>query len=273
MTVFAGLFLLLAAWPADTNAPVAYWHEQRQQPRPLQIHFLRIDLSNPTIAVNALVADDPDGAGPAEAQLENPLDLAARGGVMAAVNANAFNAVPPLAPGEQPHWVWHLPIDIKGWAQLGATVRSLPVKGWPSIWIDPAGRGHVGIRNEPAPAQAAAAGFGQLLRDGQSVVGTNQILHPRTAAGVDREGFRLWLLVVDGRQPNYSEGATESELAGLMKEVGCWDALNLDGGGSSIMLLSTNGTNLSIMNRPSGGTPRPVPVMLGIKSGASADRR
>src|SRR5206468_2162421 len=98
-------------------------------------------------------------------------------------------------------------------------------------------------------------------------------LNPRTAAGVDRDGRTLWLMVVDGRQPGFSEGVAVNELAGLMKEVGCWDALNLDGGGSSIMLLSTNGANLEIMNRPSGFAPRPLPVMLGIKSGASEDRR
>jgi exopolysaccharide biosynthesis protein len=50
-----------------------------------------------------------------------------------------------------------------------------------------------------------------------------------------------------------------------MQELGCWDALNLDGGGSSLLLLATNETGLAIMNRPSDPETRPVPVMLGLR--------
>jgi exopolysaccharide biosynthesis protein len=72
--------------------------------------------------------------------------------------------------------------------------------------------------------------------------------------------------VVDGRQPGYSEGVSLQELAELMQLFGCWDALNLDGGGSTIMLLGEDPDQLQIMNRPSDKNgPRPVPVMLGIR--------
>ncbi len=51
-----------------------------------------------------------------------------------------------------------------------------------------------------------------------------------------------------------------------MQQAGCWDALNLDGGGSTIMLLGEDPDQLQIMNRPSDKNgPRPVPVMLGIR--------
>jgi len=272
MTAFVGLFLLLAAWPADTNAPVAYRHEQRQQPRPLHIHILRVDLRNPGVTLQPVVATDPDGDGPAEARLEDPVALAARAGVVAAVNANAFNTIPPLKPGQKAFWVRDLPVTITGWAQHGPTNYSPPQKVSMSLWQDPTGRGRVEPVSELLPARMAVAGFQRILRDNQNVAGTNDVLNPRTAAGVDREGRTLWLMVVDGRQPGYSEGVAVGELAALMKEVGSWDALNLDGGGSSIMLLATNGANLEIMNRPSGFGPRPLPVMLGIKSGASATR-
>jgi hypothetical protein len=53
-----------------------------------------------------------------------------------------------------------------------------------------------------------------------------------------------------------------------MKQHGCHNATNLDGGGSSIMLAQEtgpDGLHLGIVNRPSGGSPRPIPVMLGVR--------
>lgn len=71
--------------------------------------------------------------------------------------------------------------------------------------------------------------------------------HPRTAVGRTADGT-LILMVVDGRQAR-SRGATLDELARLMLDVGAVDALNLDGGGSSTLVV--NGT---LVNRPTGGT-------------------
>ncbi len=55
---------------------------------------------------------------------------------------------------------------------------------------------------------------------------------------------------------------SERELAELMKELGCVDSLNLDGGGSTVMI-----EDEKILNSPSEATgPRPVPVMIGVRS-------
>jgi exopolysaccharide biosynthesis protein len=84
----------------------------------------------------------------------------------------------------------------------------------------------------------------------------------------------VWLVVVDGRQPGVSEGMTCHELAGLMQRLGCSDAVNLDGGGSSVMMIAAPSGALEIANRPSGKGTRPVPVMLAVKmkpDGASRD--
>jgi exopolysaccharide biosynthesis protein len=72
-------------------------------------------------------------------------------------------------------------------------------------------------------------------------------VHPRTAAGVNAQG-ELLLMVVDGRQPD-SRGVSLEELATLMLEVGAVEAINLDGGGSSALVV--NGT---LVNRPQGDT-------------------
>jgi exopolysaccharide biosynthesis protein len=72
-------------------------------------------------------------------------------------------------------------------------------------------------------------------------------VHPRTAAGRTADGH-LIVLVVDGRQPE-SRGVDLVELAVIMRDLGAVDALNLDGGGSSALVVG--GVPL---NRPSGRT-------------------
>ncbi len=118
----------------------------------------------------------------------------------------------------------------------------------------------------PAPAADRSAARPWLMRDaigaGPALIMDGRIritadeevffgtsiprVHPRTAAGYTREG-KLILLVVDGRQPE-SRGVNLAQLATLMAELGCVEALNLDGGGSSTLVVA--GTRL---NRPAGG--------------------
>ena len=62
--------------------------------------------------------------------------------------------------------------------------------------------------------------------------------NPRSAIGVDKEGKTLYLVAVDGRQTG-SRGMRMSHLAELLIELGCYTAVNLDGGGSSRMVAST----------------------------------
>lgn len=80
---------------------------------------------------------------------------------------------------------------------------------------------------------------------------------PRTALGIKRDGTVL-LLVIDGRNSN-SSGVTLPELAQYFLRLGAFDAVNFDGGGSSIMTI-----NGQIVNRPSDGKERPVSIGLGL---------
>lgn len=65
--------------------------------------------------------------------------------------------------------------------------------------------------------------------------------HPRTAMGYTADR-RLIILVIQGRFPGIAEGATLEEEARILVDLGCWEALNLDGGGSSCMLVNGNET-------------------------------
>lgn len=74
--------------------------------------------------------------------------------------------------------------------------------------------------------------------------------HPRTAVGIAEGGQRLIVVVVDGRQPPWSVGMSLAELAVLMQALGAHDAINLDGGGSTTMVVRDGG-DMRVVNRPS----------------------
>jgi hypothetical protein len=254
---------------SQRTSPVESIHfaeETRTAPRPLAILRLTIDLQREDIELAAAAGEDPDGDGPVEAKLTSPVALARRERFLAAVNTNPWTMVPPPLAGEGPRYVAGADCDMSGWVKSGATTCSPPQPGHWSFWIDAQKRGHVGEVTRAAETRCAISGFGGLLRDGQVLPQSNDVLHPRTALGLDRDGRLLTLLVVDGRQPGYSEGVSLQELAELMQQAGCWDALNLDGGGSTIMLLGAVSDQLQIMNRPCDRSgPRPVPAILGIR--------
>ncbi len=89
---------------------------------------------------------------------------------------------------------------------------------------------------------------------------------PRTAVGTTADGKTLKVVTVDGRSKS-SLGMTQSELAAYMKELGCTNAINFDGGGSTTMVARTAGTtSLSTVNTPSEGFERGVSGSLGIFS-------
>jgi exopolysaccharide biosynthesis protein len=84
--------------------------------------------------------------------------------------------------------------------------------------------------------------------------------HPRTLVGW-AGGNRMILLVSDGRQPNWSAGQTLDEAAIVMRDLGCVEALNLDGGGSSTFVVANR-----VLNRPSDGSERGVTSIWAVVS-------
>jgi exopolysaccharide biosynthesis protein len=74
-------------------------------------------------------------------------------------------------------------------------------------------------------------------REEQMFVNGVADLHPRTAMGYTKKR-KLIILMVQGRTPRVAEGATLNELAKILADLGCYEALNLDGGGSSCMLVN-----------------------------------
>lgn len=113
--------------------------------------------------------------------------------------------------------------------------------------------------------KTAIGGGGRILVNGAAVSDGTIITgrQPRTALGISQDENTLILMVVDGR--GTSIGATQSEMIDLMKEYGAYNAMHLDGGGSSTMVAKTvEDDSLSIKNEVSDGTPRKVMTALGV---------
>lgn len=88
--------------------------------------------------------------------------------------------------------------------------------------------------------------------------------HPRTAIGLSKDAEILYLITVDGRQVS-SIGMTQTELADFLIEKDIYNALNLDGGGSTTMVARKLGYgSISTINSPSGGTLRMVTNAIGV---------
>ena len=87
---------------------------------------------------------------------------------------------------------------------------------------------------------------------------------PQTSIGTTRDGKQIILTTVDGRQAA-SRGMTPTELAALMIELGAYNALQLDSGGSTTMVSKDLGHNeLEIANKYSDPNPRPVTNSIGV---------
>lgn len=115
----------------------------------------------------------------------------------------------------------------------------------------------------------AISGSHMLIVEGEPIEGLDsEIPAPRTAYGVDFGPDRLVIVVVDGRQPFYSEGATLTQLADLMIDYGVYSAINMDGGGSSTLVIEDERGNAKVLNSPIDsyipGRERPVANHLGV---------
>jgi exopolysaccharide biosynthesis protein len=114
----------------------------------------------------------------------------------------------------------------------------------------------------------AVGGFHIVLRQGRLPdAARSSARHPRSAAGLSADGGILYLLCVDGRRPG-SAGATEAELGLLLRQLGAFEGLNFDGGGSSALALrgsdgKVRNANTPIHNGIPGGE-RAVAICLGL---------
>jgi hypothetical protein len=239
-------------------------HLNLTSPRPNSIYIARIDLRESGISFFVTPPLKTPGFNNSETRLETTLDFARESGVQVAVNANFFYDLNGgnYEPGD--------PADNRGLSSSSGIKYSEP-DGLPSLVIGSDNSAAiVGANTTLPPVYNGVGGLTTVMLGGLPAVCSESrciSANPRTMAGVSEDGRFLYLLIIDGRQPGVSEGMTLGEAAGLLREKGAYSALELDGGGSSTLVISDPDPRVvnmpvGIGNRP--GTLRPVSNNLGV---------
>jgi exopolysaccharide biosynthesis protein len=239
----------------------------------MSLFFVRADLTNPKVHVRVSAGGaDPDGDGPWQTTLMVPTEVAAREHFDVCVNASFFSARNTKdAEGAKSGYVegkWASAVgagmtDGKLWSPVSAN------GGGAVFWIDDSGKAHITSPHLGLPknARQAVQGNAVLLSNGKVIdfpKGGMRIRNPRTVVGLNADGTILTLMVVDGRNPLRSIGMTGSQEGQEMLNAGCFDALNMDGGGSSELVMRDADGKLQVMNHPSDLRQRAVADVIGI---------
>ncbi len=241
------------------------------EPRPIRAWTARIDLAAPEIV---LVFTPPaDLPGNLETTSATATEFAQTEDVQLAINATPFRPQRDRS-GEG--------IDLLGLAARDGRIYSEPHPQYGAfvltteddaeIWAAPI------AKNQLDHVDGAAGGYHVLVRDGHNRV--DRIAHtlpaefvapqPRTALGLADDNRTLWVLIVDGRNPGRSEGMSLTELADWAIDLGCASLLNMDGGGSTTLVLQDPASKAwRLINQPIGrgilGTERFVGNHLGVR--------
>lgn len=174
--------------------------------------------------------------------------------------------------------------DMSNGRPSGAFIMSGTVINEPTgttFWIDKDGNAHITSAQECNAALAAGnvleavASFGDIFENGHARSGLdNTTRASRTAIGIKADGTVV-MLMVDGRQAPYSVGMTMAEVGAAMEALGCVQAVNLDGGGSSTFATQREGESenntsagLTLRCRPSDGYERKVSNTIMVLSKA-----
>lgn len=224
---------------------------QVQEPRLAVLHVARVDLRTPCLHWLATPPADAGDAPIAPPGRHTPETIGLktstfllRYGLQLAINAAPFG---PVLDEEG------LLMDVAGFQVSQGRPVSGPSKEYPALLMMRDGR--VRIQPPPFPSEGvltAVGGFDIVLREGIDVTPkrANPPVHPRTAVGISSDGHWLWLMVVDGRQPGYSLGATLHDLAAWLQILGASEGINLDGGGTTTMVIEGTDGAAEILNRP-----------------------
>ena len=227
---------------------ISYSREFHQQPRPLMVHIVTIDLTSEGITLFVTPGDETNGL---ELSAQTTADFLAEFGLQLAINGSFFTPFHSNGPDDYyPHA--GDPVDIFGLAISNGATYSTGEDDAGVLCILPDNHTQINDKGCPDNTTQAIAGGTILLNEGvpitlEDVPGDG--LHPRTAVAVDEYGQTLWLIIVDGRQSGYSEGIALVELAKGIQELGAYTALNLDGGGSTTLIIADD-SSPRILNSP-----------------------
>jgi hypothetical protein len=250
---------------------ILYQREVRQKPRPMVIHIITVDLKQPGISF-LVTPGDPESSRPLRARTTSQfLD---EYGAQIAVNGDGFN---PWVSNSLLDYYPHSgdPVAPAGFAASRGTVYAPGTAAAPVLYLS---RTNQARFNAPiGKIYNAISGSVMLVEQGKVNLASNpldpqELPQPRTAVALDKSGKRLILVLVDGRQRSYSEGATLTELAEIILAHGGYTGMNLDGGGSTTLVMESKKGKSDVLNSPVDqhipGRERPVGNHLGIFAGS-----
>ena len=249
--------------PRNPYNGVKYFREVRTEPRPMVIHVVRIDLK--TAGIKLLVTPgEKDSELPFQARTTS--EFLDEFDLQIAINGDAFS------PWYSLSILAYFPhsgdfVDVRGHSVSNGVVYSTNDRRIPTLCTKKNNFGRI----DPlcVPGFNSISGMNFLINDGKVVEDIDSSSpEPRTAVGLNKIGQQLFLLVVDGRQSGYSEGATFEDLAAILLEYKAYRGFALDGGGSTTLVMADENGNPIVVNSPTHqgipGRERPVGNHLGI---------
>jgi hypothetical protein len=245
---------------------ITYTRQVRHEPRPLVVHIVKIALDTPGIRFLVTPGDDIDGYDYTARTTSQFLD---EFDVQLAINADGF------APWWERGIFDYYPHQGDGTNPIGLTVSQGEMvrdgaRNDQVLYTSEDNR--VSFSPPPGELYNVVSGLHNLVRDGVYALTSQDSyvhdLHPRTAVGLTEDERTLILVIVDGRQPNYSEGVSLPELAQILIDAGAYSGINLDGGGSSALVMEgEDGKPVqlgSAIHTRIPGRERPVANHLGV---------
>lgn len=263
-------------------APLPYTVERLALPGPIAGVLVKVNLNDPRVRVAVALADkrDPGDDDRCVGQLETTSQVARKRDFDITINASFF-AVPVARKitGQKIDYF----IGNCGWPEgwhfsngkLHGQPRTARLRATMVVHRD--GRVSLAdaVQTLPADTQFAVSGSAMMLKDGRPTPpARDDARHPRSAVGLSADARTLYVVAIDGRQETHSRGVTLGELANIFIDNGAHNAINLDGGGSTSLVIKDPGTGVyAVANQPSDLSTlklpvrgeRPVVDVLGIK--------
>jgi exopolysaccharide biosynthesis protein len=246
---------------------VNYFHGKIEQPR-LRFWALQIDLASPNVSIvvkgggaNTVSTEDAGTANSGRTYSTKVSSFVKENSLIAGINAAPFD----IASSKEGQLIQNVGLVISDGVLISPANSSYDAivfyrDGTVAIvgQSELKDTSYTGIKN-------AVGGFHQILTNGEAAERTlnREERHPRSAIGISSDGRYLYLLVIDGRQLS-SIGSTEKETALLLRALGSWNGLNLDGGGSTALALRYKDGKVRVANSPiHNGIPRQERAVAG----------
>jgi len=231
---------------------VTHLHRTTTSPYHWSIHVVKVDLTNPRVRMRVVIKQDSnqDDCG------ETTSSMARRYGALVGINTDFCLMTWPHSASHQP----------QGYCVTdGVVTDTTPIDSGRHVVQFSAGNGLTALSVSGVQSwwSNCTAGGPRILRNGAVSIELESDLpnvnyrDPYTACALSADGKTLIMLVEDGRRPGTYDGMTGTEIANVLIEMGGYQGMMFDGGGSTTMAI-----NGSVVNSPSDGSERKVAAAL-----------